>query len=44
MSEAKKEVVVSGKSVGQQNPSAAPQPQASVVTKLPGADGFKPKK
>lgn len=43
MSESKKEMVVSGKSVGSQNPSAAPQPQASIVTKLPGAGDKKGK-
>lgn len=36
MSDGKKEVVVSGASVGKQNPKAAPQPQASIITKLPG--------
>ena len=41
MSEGKKEMVVSGKSVGKQNPTAAAQPQASVVTKLLGADNKK---
>ena len=38
MSEPKKEMVVSGASVNNQNPKAAPQPQSSIVTKLPGAD------
>ena len=37
----KKEMVVSGKSVGHQSPTAAPQPQASQVTKLLGYDSKK---
>ncbi len=37
MSMPSKETVVSGKSVSNQNPSAAPQPQAGIVTVLPGS-------
>lgn len=43
MSDGKKEMVVSGKSVSNQSPSAAPQPQASIVTKLVGYDSKKSK-
>ncbi len=37
MSTPSKETIVSGKSVSNQNPNAAPQPQASIVTVLPGS-------